>query len=103
MSLSVMTVMDGLPGWVVAHWQYGKWFISRDSVIADWKQDHAQAYPGQPVPEPSDDEIQVWFSEQTTWIEVAACGKQLERPDMAAVEIAWLRKMADDSDCVALA
>lgn len=89
-------------GWVVVHPRYGKWFISREAVIADWKRDHSQAYPGEPVPDPTDEDIDIWFHEQTTWIEVAAHGTQIERPDMAAVEAEWLRQMALDPDYVAL-
>lgn len=93
-----MVVVDDLLGWEVTHPKYGKWFISRDAVIAVWKQDYAQNCPGKPVPEPADDSVDVWFAEQISWIEVAAYGKQLERPDMAAVEAAWLREMAVNSD-----
>lgn len=90
-------------GWTVSHTRYGKWFIYRDAVIADWKQDHAQAYPDEPDREPTQAEIETWWNEQTTWIEIAANGKQLERPDMAAHEAAWLRQMASDTDYVAIA
>lgn len=96
------TLNDGL-GWTVTHPKYGKWFISRDAIIVDWKQDRAQAYPEDPAREPTDEEVETWWNEQTSWIEVAACGKQLERPDMTAHEAAWLRQMANDPDYAAIA
>lgn len=99
---STNAVLDGLPGWAVENSKYGKWFISRDAVIVNWKQDQAKAYPDKPVKEPCDAVIEVWFNEQITWIEVSAYGKQLERPNMGAVEAAWLREMAGNSDWVAL-
>lgn len=88
--------MSELLGWTVQHARYGKWFIPRSAVIADWKQDRAQAYPDEPEREPTSDEVETWWNEQTTWLEVAANGKQLERPDMAAWETLWLQHMADD-------
>lgn len=90
--------MDKEPGWIVSHPQYGKWFISRKAVIADWKYDRAQAYPDEPEREPTNEELEVWWSEQTTWVEVAANGKQLERPDMVAIEAMFMRKMTTDTD-----
>lgn len=85
-------------GWTVSHYRYGKWFISREAVAADWKQDHAQAYPDEPVSEPDDETIDTWFHEQISWIEVAAYGRQVERPDMAAIEAEWLRQMAHNAN-----
>lgn len=93
--------MSEVPGWIVQHPKYGKWFISRAAVIADWKRDHAQAYPDEPEREPTADEVETWWNEQITWLEVAANGKQLERPDMAAWEALWLQRMADDQNCAA--
>lgn len=98
MNKNAMVVVDGLPGWEATHPRYGKWFISRAAVVEDWKQDYEQAFPGKPVPEPTDDVVDVWLAEQISWIEVAARGKQLERPDMAAVEAEFLRQMAGDGD-----
>ena len=95
--------MSELLGWTVQHPKYGKWFIPRAAVIADWKQDHAQAYPDEPEREPTTDEVEVWWNEQTTWIEIAANGKQLERPDMAAWEAAWILDMKEDADYAAVA
>lgn len=85
-------------GWTVAHMKYGKWFISREAVIANWKQYRAQAYSDEPACEPSDETVETWFHEQISWIEVAKYGEQLERPDMAAVEAEWRRQMARDWD-----
>ena len=92
-----------LRGWTVSHPQYGEWFISRYAVIEDWKQDRAQAYPNEPEREPSNEEVDTWWIEQTSWIEVSANGKQLARPDMAAHEAAWLREMASNPDYAAIA
>lgn len=89
-------------GWTVQHPRYGKWFMPRAAVTADWKQDRAQAYPDEPEREPTSEEVETWWCEQTTWIEVAANGTQLERPDMAAYEAEWMRQMADDADYVAI-
>lgn len=100
--MAQVTPLTTTPGWEVSHPQYGKWFISRQAVIDDWKQDQAQAYPENAPREPEDDEVETWFAEQTSWIEVHAFGVQLERPDMAAVEAAWLRGMARDADYVAI-
>ena len=96
-------MLNELLGWTVQHPKYGKWFISRAAVIADWKQDYAQAYPDEPEREPTADEVETWWNEQTTWIEVAANGRQLERPNMAAWEAAWLMNMKEDADYVAIA
>ena len=85
-------------GWVMTHPRYGKWFMPRTGVIADWKADHAEAYPGEPVPEPTNETIETWLSEQISWIEVAHYGRQLERPDMAAWEAAWLLDMQRNAD-----
>lgn len=66
------------PGWIVQSPSYGKWFISKAAVAADWKQDHEQAYPGEPVPEPTPDTLETWFYEQISWIEISVYGVQLE-------------------------
>ena len=86
------------PGWVMTHPRYGKWFISREAVAADWKQDHEQAYPDEPVSEPDEETVDSWFYEQISWYEVSVYGKQLERPNTAAIEVKWLREMANDAD-----
>lgn len=88
------------PGWIVRHDKYGKWFISRAAVIIDWKQDHAQACPNEPAREPSNDEVETWFGEQISWIEIARDGKQIERPDMVAVEQSWSNDMKHNADYV---
>jgi hypothetical protein len=90
------------PGWAIEHPQYGKWFITREAVIADWKKDYAEAYPDSSIPEPDAETIETWFAEQITWIEVAAHGAQLARPDMADVEAGFMRQMARDADYVAV-
>lgn len=87
------------PGWTVNHPRYGTWFISTAAVVEDWKKDHEQAYPGEPVPEPDEETIAIWFAEQISWIEVAALGTQLARPDFEAFEQAWLADMASNPDC----
>ena len=89
------------PGWTVRHPRYGVWFLSRAAVAADWKQDRKQALPNEAEREPLADEIETWWNEQTSWIEVRARGVQLERPDMAAIEQAFLREMSGNSDLVA--
>ena len=86
------------PGWVVTHPRYGKWFISREAVAADWKQDHEAAHPDEPVSEPDEETVDSWFYEQISWYEVSVYGKQLERPNTAAIEVKWLREMANDAD-----
>ena len=86
-------------GWTVEHPKYGTWFISRQSVIDDWKQDRAQAYPGEPVNEPDKGTVEIWFNEQISWIEVSKYGKQVARPDMDAFEKQWLESMMRNADC----
>lgn len=95
---NVNTVVDGLLGWVVSHPKYGKWFISRNAVIANMQHDYLSAHPDKPAPEPCDESIQTWFNEQISWVEVSALGKQIERPDMNAVELAWRHEMTSNTD-----
>lgn len=83
-------------GWVCKHPQYGTWFISRQAVINDWKEDHRQ-YHGREG-EPTKGDVESWFAEQISWIEISAYGKQLERPDMTAIEKHWLGIMKSDTD-----
>ena len=78
-------------GWICKHPEYGSWFISRSAVIADWKQDHKAAY-GEDA-EPNKVDIESWFNDQTSWIEISKFGTQIERPDMEAFEEEWLRQM----------
>ena len=87
--------MEKKAGWICKHPQYGTWFISRQAVINDWKEDHNRHY-GIDV-EPTDDCIETWFNEQTSWSEISAYGKQLERPDMTAIEKHWLGLMKSDT------
>ena len=91
------------PGWVVKHPQYGTWFITRAAVAEDWKQDHRRAYPDDGPKEPCEEAINTWFAEQTSWIEVAARGEQIARPDMDAWEKFWREKMAGDPDPLTVA
>jgi len=85
-------------GWVIQHDRYGKWFISRQIVINEWKKDQADAYPDEASREPTDDEIDMWFYQQITWIEVAQFGRQLERPDMNKWEREWRQAMKRNPD-----
>lgn len=85
-------------GWVCEHDRYGTWFISREAVIEDWKQDRKQAYPDAAECEPHHQAVQTWFNEQISWIEIHLSGVQLKRPDVAAHEAGWLFAMSRDTD-----
>lgn len=87
-------------GWKVSDEKYGTWFISKNSVIQDWKQDHRQAYPGEPVPEPDEQTIQTWFYEQISWIEIAQYGIKLQGPDMLAWERHFMEQMQRNPNSV---
>lgn len=88
--------MEKKAGWICKHPQYGTWFISRQAVINDWKEDHRQ-YHGREG-EPTKEDIESWFNEQTSWVEISAYGEQLERPDMVAYEKKLLDQMRQDTD-----
>lgn len=85
-------------GWIAEHPKYGKWFMPRSAVVADWKQDQRDAYPGEVEREPDDGMVECWFCEQISWIEVRRDGRQLQRPDMGVFEAAWMRDMERDWD-----
>lgn len=93
--LSLSTAKLGV-GWVVRHPYYGKWFISRDAVIADWKQDHLEYYGCDA--EPSETDIESWFNEQISWIEIEKRGVQIERADWVAIEANYMALMAQNPD-----
>ena len=84
-------------GWIWEHPAYGTWFISRQSVIEDWKQDHLREYGD--AREPDEDEVQTWYDEQTTWIEVSAYGKQTKEADMDYWKIKFLEEMKHNYEC----
>ena len=84
--------------WACSHPEYGTWVISKASVIADWKFDHRQAYPSNAEREPCEEEIQTWLNEQISWCEISHYGKQIQKPDFAAIEKLWLANMALDVD-----
>lgn len=81
-------------GWIWKDPKYGTWFLPREAVVEDWKQDHFMF--NEDVREPTDDEVEVWYNEQTTWIEVSAFGKQLEEPDMECWKKVYLEQMKSD-------
>lgn len=85
-------------GWTCTHPKYGTWFISRAAIIADWKQDHKQAYPNEAEYEPCNDVVEIWRTEQTSWVEIHAYGRQIKRPNLSAHEVAWLQAMSRDVD-----
>lgn len=82
-------------GWICKHPWYGTWFISRQAVINDWKEDHERFYGTRE--EPSGGAVEAWFAEQISWVEISAYGKQLERPDMTVIEKHWLGIMKSDT------
>jgi len=88
-------------GWICTHYQYGTWFISREAVANDWKKDHRSYYKDDKTEanrEPSREEIDTWFREQISWIEINRFGKQTRRPNMELIEKQWLKSMKEDPD-----
>lgn len=85
------------PGWICTHPDYGTWFISRASVAKDWARDQKDYY-GTEHPAADDEAIETWLHEQIGWMEVAAYGKQLIKPDMSAFERRLMQQMARDTD-----
>ncbi len=84
-------------GWTVKHQKYGTWFISRDSVIIDYKK-YLEHFD-EDIPEEIDEAcIDTWFYEQISWYEVHFYGRQLERPDMQVWENYFLKQMKNDTD-----
>lgn len=81
------------PGWICEHPRYGKWFISRAAVIEDWKRDQSEVYPDKPAREPDNEDIRIWFNENTSWIEVNFLGRQLAQPDVKPFKKSWLEEM----------
>lgn len=84
-------------GWVVKHQKYGTWFISRESVILDYKK-YLEHFDEEIPDEIDDDVIETWFAEQISWYEIKFYGKQLERPDMQEWENFFLKQMKSDTD-----
>ncbi len=83
-------------GWVWKSGKYGTWFLPRQSVIDDWKQDHFR-FCGD-VREPTSEEAETWLHEQIGWCEVAANGVQIEEPDMECWKKLFLEQMKRDTD-----
>jgi hypothetical protein len=83
-------------GWLVTHPYYGKWFISKEAVVADWKQDHLEYYGVDA--EPEDTDVEVWFNEQISWIEIAKRGVQIKRADWVAIEANFMLLMTQNPD-----
>lgn len=92
--------VNEIGGWTVTDPKYGVWFITKAAVIADWKQDREQAYPGEPVPAPDEETIETWFNEQISWIEVHRDGVQIAGPDMQAWEQRFYEEMRRNSNSV---
>lgn len=87
------------PGWICSNQEYGTWFISRYLVIKDWQRDQLEYY-GREATEIDGDEIETWFNEQISWVEVAHYGIQLKRPDMIAIEKSFYDVMKRDTDWI---
>ena len=87
-------------GWTIDHPKYGKWFISRQAVIDDWKKDHLAYYPHEGERDPSPKEVETWFDEQITWFEVQSVGEQISQPDMKKWEVLWRNNMKTDFNCL---
>lgn len=85
-------------GWIVFHPKYGRWFVPRKSVIDDWKQDQKRAYPEKTEQEPSEGDVEVWWSQQFSWIEVEKHGTQLDRPNMDFFERQFMEDMKNNVD-----
>lgn len=86
-------------GWILTHDKYGTWFLPRQAVIEDWKRYMEEFdWDGLAAREPNEDEIETWFTEQTSWIEVKAYGKLLEKPDMNKWFEHFMNQMSHDTD-----
>ena len=85
-------------GWKCEHHEYGTWFISKSSIIEDWKSDYRRYYEKEPEKEPCNATIETWRNEQISWVEIRHYGIQLKRPDLEAHEARWLKSMTYDVD-----
>jgi len=83
-------------GWIWKSEKYGVWFLPRQTVIDDWKQDHKSAYNEDR--EPENDEVRIWLDEQTGWCEVANNGVQIKEPDMNYWKKLFLEQMKRDTN-----
>lgn len=87
----------GERGWVCKHDMYGVWFLSFDAVKAERME--ALKHENEP-PQMADSDVETWFHQQCGWVEVAARGVQLEKPDMAAWEQRFYSTMREDGERV---
>lgn len=99
--MKLLEIKQSGAGWECSDAKYGVWFISRQTVINDYIQDQKQEY-GLDVANlnPDDETINVWFSEQISWIEVYHYGKQLHKPNMQSFEKSWLREMSNNTNWI---
>ena len=84
-------------GWICKHPKYGTWFMSWAAVVKDLKQFREQF---DDYNEPTEEDVDVWWREQTGWSEIEAYGSQMENPDMKYLEAAFRRQMKEDPDHV---
>lgn len=82
-------------GWVCQHPQYGRWFISRKSILEDLNTYRKEV--GGEAATLDCESVDIWWAEQCGWPEIAAYGKQLSRPDMDAQEKEFLNLMKRDT------
>ena len=90
----------GQRGWLCKHDQYGTWFLSFDAVKADKLEALKDMEKDASKLCLSDADVESWFYEQCGWVDVAARGVQLEKPDMAAWEKQFYESMREDGDGV---
>lgn len=82
-------------GWVCQHPSYGRWFISRKSILEDLNTYRKEV--GGEAATLDCESVDIWWAEQCGWPEIAAYGKQLSRPDMDALEKEFLNLMKRDT------
>lgn len=82
-------------GWVCQHPQYGRWFISRKSILEDLNTYRKEV--GGEAATLDCESVDIWWAEQCGWPEIAAYGKQLSRHDMDAQEKEFLNLMKRDT------
>lgn len=84
-------------GWICKYSKYGTWFMSWAAVVKDLKQFREQF---DDYNEPTEEDVYVWWREQTGWSEIESLGLQIEPPDMEHIEAAFRRQMKEDPDHV---